>query len=102
MKRLSKKAKIQLLERAKEILLNHNTGYICRAIEKAANFSGSKFFEIDYIDVFHYIPELLKYRPKKLYSSILEEVWFPPAETKKRVDIINKVIKDIQRSKNIK
>lgn len=100
MKKLSKKEKIQLLERAKEILLSHNTDYICRAIERASNFSTSKF-EIYYLDVFDYIPELLKYRPKKLFS-VLGEVWFRPAETRKRVNIIDKVIKDIERSKNIK
>lgn len=44
-------------------------------------------------DPFKYFPELLKHKPEKTFQG---SVWFDPDDSKSRIDILNKVLTEIQ------
>jgi len=92
MRKLTKKQKIELLKKAIEILPSN--GYICFSISEASNK------KINDDDVFDVIPELLKYKPKKVYQicKICNDSWFKYSKenTAKRIEILQKTIKDLQ------
>lgn len=92
-KKLTNTKKVFLLKKAKLRLERGSNNYICTAISDSNNN------KIMASDVFKYIPELLKYKPKRIYRSngTLSE-WFANSVSglQKRLNIITKTVKDIE------
>lgn len=96
MVQLTKRQKISLLTKAKSVLGlgKSDIHCICPAIEKASKNT------IFYLNVFNYIPELLKYKPKTVYyEGFLSSIWYRPSNRNKRIEIINNTIEDIKKVK---
>ena len=85
---MNNKEKIKMLKQAKK-LIETDAWYnsICLAIQ------GASRSKIAGLGVFKSFPELLKYKPKGAKS-----YWFPcnKSGSKKRIAIINKVIKELK------
>lgn len=96
MKELSSQEKIILLRRTAEIIKKGESYFICIALEIAASEHERREYESCAGAIKKYVPELLKYRPK--HAVFDSEGWFGPAESKARIRIINKTIKDIEAS----
>ena len=95
---MTNEEKIDILLKMKKILLDvksrsyhsiilNGHSYICNAFTFATKLPASKTFKT--------IPELLKYKPKKLYH---DDVWFSVDEegTRLRVEVIENTINDLK------
>ena len=83
MKNLTRKQKIEILEKMIKEIKRADIKSICFAFEDVTD----TYFRL----TFDYIPELLKYKPN--YFTIF---WFDPFEEEKRIEIIQKTINDLK------
>ena len=95
MKNRTPQEKIKILEKAKVLLETGEEEYICFAILLAMGKNETSDA------AFRYIPEISKYRPKRVFhKGFCSDVWFAETEKGKlkRMGIIDKVIADINKT----
>lgn len=96
MAELNKQEKISLLQRTKQIIKEGHAFFICVALEIAASEAEGRLYE-SYKGVMEkYVPELLKYKPRNV--SVDSGRWFRLGDSRSRIRVINKTIKDIEAS----
>lgn len=96
MAELSKQEKINLLQRAKQIIKEGRVFFICVALEIAASEAEGRLYESCKGAMERYVPELLKYKPKNV--GIDSGKWFKLGDSRSRIRVINKTIEDIEAS----
>lgn len=95
-KKLTKKQKLQLVEKGFEYYVARKEDCICLSLIEANDldkaWEGSGYgCATDF--VISLLPELKKYDPQKRYGE-LETFWFPIRERKPRIKIFNSLIKE--------
>ena len=89
---LTSKERLEILEEAKKILLTTGSG-LCYAMgEGCRRVTGFSPKTRDYFET--YFPEILKYRPKG--KGAPGAFWWSTRRKRKRIRVINKVIKEIK------
>lgn len=96
MAELSKQEKINLLQRAAEIIREARLPFICTALEMAASEAEGREYETSKGVIEKYVPELLKHKPKRTYLDSI--AWFSTGDGGVRIRVINKTIEDIEAS----
>jgi len=97
-KELTPQQKIDILTETSIIVRTHEKKFICLCVSIATSRIDMPFISKEY--VFDYIPELIKYKPIKMYDEV-DGAWFKYNTCSKRVNIINKTIADIKKANNI-
>ena len=82
---MTNEKRIEAVKRAINSIESGRQYYICPAL--LWSLPGSE------TDVFKCFPELLKHKPETFYT---HGIWFHPDDTKSRIDILNKVLTEIQ------
>ena len=91
------KQKIRILKKAIQLLKSEDDDCICNAVASAIRVYHWPTY---YLTTTIYIPELLKYKPKRRIkiNAYNKDVyyWFKDGDIKSRIEVLQKTIKDIE------